>query len=281
MDSPTDRAYISDLQNGAGIRFHGTHKQAEQRLTELSGVLRQNVATRATNKPKVRMGEDVLKNVWNAEEARRFLAHASQACTAQYVALFALALDSGLRSSELLGLQWKDIEGTTLRVERQLLGVAEDEATGSRSIETALPKGKRARSLDLSEQTVLLLGEHKRQQAELKLKNRQQYADHGLVFAQDWEHKSNKHHVLGSPFHKTNIGWHLKQLCRASGVKCITVHGLRRTCATLLLSAGVPAHVVQRRLGHRRVEMTLNLYAHVLPSMQADAATRLATLLHG
>ena len=60
-----------------------------------------------------------------------------------------------------------------------------------------------------------------------------------------------------------------------------TVHGLRHTCATLLLAAGVPPHVVQRRLGHKKIEMTLNLYAHVLPSMQADAASRLATLLHG
>ena len=64
-------------------------------------------------------------------------------------------------------------------------------------------------------------------------------------------------------------------------MKRITVHGLRHTCATLLLSAGVPPHVVQRRLGHRDVVMTLGLYAHVLPSQQADAASRLAMLLLG
>jgi integrase len=73
----------------------------------------------------------------------------------------------------------------------------------------------------------------------------------------------------------------LTRLCKAAKVKPITVHGLRHTSATLLLSAGIPAHVVQRRLGHKKVEMTLNLYAHVLPSMQQDAASRLATLLHG
>jgi integrase len=47
-----------------------------------------------------------------------------------------------------------------------------------------------------------------------------------------------------------------------------------------MLAAGVPAHVVQRRLGHAKVEMTLVIYAHALPSMQQDAATRLASLLH-
>jgi integrase len=63
-------------------------------------------------------------------------------------------------------------------------------------------------------------------------------------------------------------------------VRPIKFHGLRHTCATLLLSAGVPAHVVAQRLGHKRVEVTLNIYGHVLPSMQRDAASRLAALLH-
>jgi len=48
-----------------------------------------------------------------------------------------------------------------------------------------------------------------------------------------------------------------------------------------MLSAGVPAHVVQRRLGHSKIEMTLGTYAHALASMQQDAANRLAALLHG
>lgn len=61
----------------------------------------------------------------------------------------------------------------------------------------------------------------------------------------------------------------------------IKFHGMRHTCATLLLQAGVPAHVVQKRLGHKRIEMTLSIYAHALPSMQQDAANRLGAILHG
>lgn len=246
-----------------------------------AGVLRNNVAKRATNKPRVRMIEDALHNVWTADEAHRFLVSVKKAGDAQYAALFALALDSGMRKSELLGLHWKDIEGTSLRVERQLLGMVKDEGTGTLRPDTSLPKGKRARSLDLSDETVVLLREHKRQQAELKLKNRLQYVDHGLIFAQAWEQQSNKHSRLGWPLNNGMLRRQLDKLCGASGVKRITVHGLRHTCATLLLSAGVPPHVVQRRLGHKGVEMTLNIYSHVLPSMQSDAASRLATLLHG
>lgn len=56
---------------------------------------------------------------------------------------------------------------------------------------------------------------------------------------------------------------------------------LRHTCATLMLAAGVPPNVVQRRLGHSKIEMTLGIYGHALPAMQQDAAARRATLLHG
>jgi integrase len=48
-----------------------------------------------------------------------------------------------------------------------------------------------------------------------------------------------------------------------------------------MLQAGVPAKVVQERLGHKRIEITLNIYAHVLPAMQQDAAARMAAVLHG
>jgi integrase len=67
---------------------------------------------------------------------------------------------------------------------------------------------------------------------------------------------------------------------RAAGVRRIKFHGLRHSCATLLLQAGVPAHVVQRRLGHKKIEITLSVYAHALPAMQQDAAARLAAVLH-
>jgi integrase len=116
---------------------------------------------------------------------------------------------------------------------------------------------------------------------EVKMANRNHYHDYGLIFAQSWEHVSGKSADLGAGLAKWGINKNLVRLCAIAKVRPITVHGLRHTSATLLLAAGVPPHVVQRRLGHKRVEMTLNLYAHVLPSMQADAASRLAVLLHG
>ncbi|MEO8078502.1 MAG: tyrosine-type recombinase/integrase [Acidobacteriota bacterium] len=87
---------------------------------------------------------------------------------------------------------------------------------------------------------------------------------------------------MGRPLQANNIGERqFKRLIAAAGVRRITIHGLRHTSATLLLKAGVAPHVVQQPLGHKRIEMTLGIYAHALPSMQQDAARRLGALLHG
>lgn len=239
-------------------------------------LVHKNVASLATNKPcVVSHGGDSLKNVWSAQEAHQFLATVKQDASAQLAALFSLLLDSGVRKGELLGLHWRDLNENQLRIERQLMKCGHGEPV------FALPKRGGIRSLDLSDETTALLREHKRQQSEVKMANRQHYRDHGFMFAQAWEDTTSRGADLGAALAPWCVNRNLKAFCNAANVRPITVHGLRHTSATLLLAAGVPPHVVQRRLGHKKIEMTLNLYSHVLPSMQADAASRLASLLHG
>jgi integrase len=87
--------------------------------------------------------------------------------------------------------------------------------------------------------------------------------------------------TLRHPLQTNSIGQHeYIHLIKAAEVRPTKFHGLLHTCATLLLQAGVPIKVVQERLGHKRIEITLNIYAHALPSMQQDAAAKLAALLH-
>jgi integrase len=103
-----------------------------------------------------------------------------------------------------------------------------------------------------------------------------------MVFAKDWGHLHGREDSLGLPLQSNNFGQReFARLLKAAKVRPFTVHGLRHTSATLLLKAGVPAQVVQQRLGHKRIEITLGIYAHVLPSMQQDAARRRGALLHG
>jgi integrase len=71
------------------------------------------------------------------------------------------------------------------------------------------------------------------------------------------------------------------RLITAANVRRIKFHGLRHTSATLSLQTGTPVHVVAARLGHSKVEMTLNVYAHALPNQQRVAAERLSELIHG
>jgi integrase len=61
----------------------------------------------------------------------------------------------------------------------------------------------------------------------------------------------------------------------------IRFHDLRHTHATLMLGAGVHPKVVQERLGHTSIQITLDTYSHVMPGMQADAAARIGTLVFG
>jgi integrase len=142
------------------------------------------------------------------------------------------------------------------------------------------PKTGRPRTLSLTGGTVELLRHHHANQSKLKLANRPWYHDYDLVFAREWQHTPRAHDVLGLPLSSSHIAdKHFRRLMVRAHVRPIPFHGLRHTSATLLLKAGVPVHVVQERLGHASVTMTLEIYAHALPSMHQDATLKLAGLL--
>jgi integrase len=241
-------------------------------------LLRENVATLAANKPKkVNHAADSLKNVWNVDEAKTFRCALKQDGNAQWIALFELLLDRGARKNEVLGLQWRDLNGKVLRIECQLMDCGAD---GTPLFSP--PKRGEIRSLDLSDETAALLREHKRQQSETKMANRPQYRDHDLMFARLWENLGSKHRrELGESLWPGSVNGKLRQLCKAARVRAINVHGLRHTCATLLLAAGVSPHVVQRRLGHKSADITLNVYSHVTTAQQAEAAELLSARYRG
>ena len=103
------------------------------------------------------------------------------------------------------------------------------------------PKNGCARDITLSAETVELLRQHKRTQAELKMANRTTYHDHGLVFAKEYGDLTNRADMIGLPLQANHLGErHFDPLIKAAKVKRITVHGMRHTCATLLLTAGEP-----------------------------------------
>lgn len=199
---------------------------------------------------------------WSAEQVRAFLAGSRDDDLA---ALWRLAVVTGMRRGELLALRWGDVNftGGTLSVRRTL-------SRGEDGIVFGEPKtaaGKR--TIDLDGLTIDLLRSHRAEQAELRLQLGPAWTDNDLVFERG----------AGEPLHPNVLGSRFRSLVKRCGLQPIRFHDLRHTAATLMLANGEHPKVVQERLGHADISMTLNLYSHVMPGMQRQASDRLAALL--
>ncbi|HET6919688.1 MAG TPA: site-specific integrase [Jiangellaceae bacterium] len=124
------------------------------------------------------------------------------------------------------------------------------------------PKTQRTkRTIRLPAVCVTALRQHADRQAEERAAARY-WTDTGLVFTTR----------LGTAIDPRNVNRWLAELCKRAGVRSIRPHDLRHTCASLLLAQGVPARVVMDILGHSQIAVTMDIYSHVLPTMQDDAA---------
>jgi len=176
-------------------------------------------------------------------------------------ALYLVAITTGLRQGELYGLHWSDLnlEGATLSVRRTLVEI-------NGKLTTAEPKTTKSRRLvALPAVAVEALFEHrKRAIAEGNAASQWVFCDEN-----------------GGPLRRQNVQRRsFKPLLKSAGLPEIRFHDLRHTSATLLLSQGVHPKVVQERLGHAQISITLDTYSHVLPGMQEDAASRLDNLFN-
>ncbi len=220
---------------------------------------------------------DAQVHCWTAEEARAFL-KAADASGVQQAAFYRLALDTGAREGELLGLTWPDVDldAGTVRIARQL----DHRHVGAPKWGPLKTKRKGVRVIPLDRITLERLAAHRRGQLAVRLANGAHYRDYGLVFAREAEHLFTSGAALGQALPWLTEGMYERVVMEA-GVKRIKFHGLRHSTASILLAAGTPPHVVSKRLGHASVVMTLNVYAHALPNQQADAARTLGVALSG
>ncbi|WP_240610869.1 tyrosine-type recombinase/integrase [Ammonifex thiophilus] len=202
---------------------------------------------------------------WSEEEVRRFLEYL-EACGERkaYKALFRLLLATGMRLGEAQALRWQDVDfrAGTVHVRRTY-------SHAGRCFHEPKTKHSR-RKVAVDPETMLWLREVKKEQAEERLKAGGEWADReGLVFT------SRKGGVL-----KQETVWHVfRRLCRGAGVRTIRVHDLRHTHASLLLRQNVHPKVVQERLGHSSVKVTLDLYSHLLPDAQEPAVRAVERVL--
>ena len=87
--------------------------------------------------------------------------------------------------------------------------------------------------------------------------------------------------TIGTALDPRSLNRLFDDLCRRATVRRVRVHDLRHTCASLLLAQGVEPRVIMETLGHSQISTTMDLYAHVLPALQRQAATRMNDLLSG
>lgn len=180
--------------------------------------------------------------------------------------LIYVAVDSGMRAGELLGLRWSDLNWarSIVQVQRSRNSFA---ATGF-----AEPKTKASRrTIVLSATGLELLRVHRIAQNERRLLLGSAWPENDLVFARS----------DGSPDDVSNLSRRWVLLCKRAGVSGLRFHDLRHTSATMALARGIHPKVVQERLGHSTIGITLDTYSHVLPSMQEDAAERMGDALSG
>jgi len=254
--------YNEELDKGVSARTvlltHSVlHKALNQALK--LGLIGRNPA-QAVSRPKVSHKE---MRVLTSDQARTFL---SAAESTRYQALFHLALHTGMREGELLGLKWEDLDWVTrqLQVKRQL------QRMSGKGLVFAEPKTAAGRrTIVLSKSMVEKLREHMDNQNQVRQQAGEKWQENGLIFPT----------TIGTPMAARNMYEDFKKLLKRIGLPVIRFHDLRHTAATLMLQQGVHAKIVQERLGHADISMTLNTYSHVLPSMQEEAAEKLDELL--
>lgn len=207
---------------------------------------------------------------WTAAELREFLTGVSED---RLAGAWWLLATTGMRRGEVLGLRWSDVdlEGERLLISRTLI-TTDVQRKGQPGMAWGTPKtGKGRRQVALDGPTVAALRIHRSRQLQERLALGGHYEDGDLVVCL----------ADGRPLHPKTLSYYFARWVKRLALPRIRLHDLRHTHATLALRAGVHPRVVQERLGHANVSVTLDTYSHVDMDMQAMAAARVSALVTG
>jgi len=220
----------------------------------LWGLVPRNVAS-LVDKPRLKAKAD--RQPLTPAEVQRLLV----ACRGHRMeVLLYLAIVTGLREGELLGLRWSDVDW-----ERQSLSVSRQvqRLRGGGGIVYAPVKTRAgSRLVALGPDAMEMLRMQRGRVDQMRRVAGEGWKEHDLVFPS----------MVGTPLEPGRVWRTLQQMLDKAGVQRVRVHDLRHTSATLMLLQGVHPKVVQERLGHSSINVTMDVYSHVINGMQADAA---------
>ncbi len=179
-----------------------------------------------------------------------------------YVTMVYLAIDTGLRKGELVGLTWNDIdfEKSTININKQ-----RNYVMGYGVFESSTKTEAGNRIVTVSQTVMKLLKRYKNQQKENKLKFGSAWKNEPYVFL----------HEDGSAIYPNRPYVWFTNFLKRHNLPKITFHQLRHTNASLLISAGEDVVTVSGRLGHSDKSITLNIYSHIIRSKEAQVANKM------
>lgn len=252
-------AKIEEGKSGSTIRI--IHAVLHRAFTQAMnwGLIGRN-PTDAVTKPKLKRKE---MRVLDDNQARSLL---SVVEGTRYDGLYHLALSTGLRQGEILGLRWSDLDWVTgqLEIQRQLQRV-----TGQGLIFTDTKSKSGRRVVVLGHALLNKLHVHYELQHEERMLAGDYWEENDLIFPSR----------IGTPMEPRNLLRHFKDVLEKADLPDIRFHDLRHSAATLMLRQGTHPKVVQERLGHSTISLTLDTYSHVVPSMQRETAEKLDEIL--
>jgi integrase len=201
--------------------------------------------------------------VWDVDEAQHFLKVTQ---SNRYHIVYLLALTTGMRQGEILGLRWKDID-----FDREMLYVRQTLSHDGFELNPHTKTAAGTRTIALPAQVLQVLQEHKIMQAKEKLKAKEIFENFDLIVCTN----------LGTPLHPRNLLRNFYLHIEKAKLNKIRFHDLRHTHASLLLKQGVHPKIVSERLGHADTRITMDTYSHLLPNMQRDTAKEFGKMFFG
>ncbi|MDD9265981.1 tyrosine-type recombinase/integrase [Paenibacillus sp. GCM10023248] len=199
--------------------------------------------------------------VWTSIQANQFLEFTKEK---RYFCVYALALLTGMRQGEILGLRWKDID-----FEKKIITVSQTLTHDGKTLKSGAKTVAGERTISMPQQLVTILKNHRKKYVEFRMAA-EDFVDEDLVI---YNLKNG-----GVVFPANLTATYIKNV-KASGLPHIRFHDLRHTHATMLIEKNVNVKVISERLGHSKVGVTLDVYSHVLPSMQQEVADKLDEII--
>ncbi len=261
----SQRRAVDDLPDGLDRRtvnyvhtiLHRAFKDAVR-----WGRLARNPAD-AADPPRASQKSDGVQ-AWDAATLRTFLARSRESGDRLH-ALWVLLATTGMRRGEAIGLRWKDVD-----LDKGRLRIVQTITQTRSKVTIGEPKTSSGRrSIALDNATIDVLRDHRKAMLEERLLVGPDFSDEGLVF----------HHPDGACLRPDAVSAQFLRRVGRYGLPRLTLHGLRHTWATLALEQGIHPRVVQERLGHSTIAITLGIYSHVAPTLHDEAASRVSSLL--